>query len=150
MTELQAPVKPVNGFRPGHEPKPETPVVDFEELSWGDTKKIVEASTAMSGLVQPPAPDVTDVTPEEKEALLSTYAEQMEVYAHKMAEIFRALENVIAPVIISVPRTWMVKRAPENIDWMNGGLNWLKRSRFLELANFVAGQVEAENDDSKN
>ncbi len=104
----------------------EQPIIDFDELSWGDTKALVAAAVQFQTLGE------------------------TEIDATKAADIFTALESLIAPLIISIPRTWLVKRAPEQIDYCNGGLNWLKRGRFMELANYVTTNAQKADEEAKN
>ncbi len=107
----------------------EQPVIDLAELSWGDTKAMVAAAARLSMI---------------GDGTIS------EIDAQEIAHTLEALEALIAPIIISIPRSWLVKRAPEQVDYVNGGLNWLRRGKFMELANYVTANAQRADEEAKN
>ncbi len=85
----------------------EKPVFDLDELSWGDSKKIM---------------------------LLTDKLNKAGCDAAAQIPIFEELEPLIAGLTLSVPRSWLVKRAPD--PWrlsQPGALNYLKRDRLMDL-----------------
>lgn len=104
----------------------EQPVYDFGEMSWGDTKALISVkdefrSAGASGDVG------------------------------KVIEVFAKIERYIAPLIVSMPRSWLVKRAPELIDFCSpGGFDHLKTNRFLDVMSAVIDHASEAQNTSKN
>lgn len=99
----------------------EQPVIDFDEMSWGDSKQIMIIGEKM----QKPGMD--------SDAQIALFAD---------------LEKIIGPLITSIPRSWLVKRAPETLDYTQAGsLDMLRGGRFMELLNlFMANIVKVEDE----
>lgn len=91
----------------------EAPVLDFEEMSWGDSKQIMILGEKLKK---------------------STGDDTM--------ALFTELETFIAPYIVSIPRPWLVKRAPDPLDLKQPGiLEYLKRARFYDLLNLIMAEI---------
>lgn len=113
-----------NGFRPGHELKPEGPVINFEQMSQGETEEIARIALAIES---------------------ATIAND----AAKILELFVEMRAAIAPHIVSIPRSWFVDRAPETIDYLKD-LTWLSRPKFVELIQAVTAGEQEVRSDAKN
>ncbi len=100
----------------------EAPIFDFEDISWGESKQLSRLLLRLGGMITDGGDSADAITEIEK------------------------IEAAIAPYIVSVPRSWLVKRAPASIDWQTtGALNHLRRARFGDLLAAVAvavGQIE--------
>lgn len=94
------------------EPDPEKDAIfDFSEMSWGDVK---ESYNAQSELER------------------ANTAQDAEAIARVMARI----EALIASALVSIPRVWLVKKAPKTPDFSDPvTLNYLRESRFVDLFN---------------
>lgn len=99
----------------------EQPVIDFDEMSWGDSKQILIIGEKMR------KPDTDSAA---------------------LIDLFADLEKIIGPLITSIPRSWLVKRAPETPDYTQAGsLDLLRGERFMELLNlFTSNIVKVEDE----
>lgn len=102
----------------------DAPVFDFEDISWGESKQLSRLLLRLGTMMtESNGGDNADAINE-----------------------IEKIEAAIAPYIVSVPRAWLVKRAPAEIDWQQAGaLNHLRRARFGDLLAAVAvavGQIE--------
>ncbi len=78
------------------------PQFDFSDLSWGDDKLASEIS-------------------------IKTRKAQMENDVEGIREALFALEQYMAKVTVYVPREWLVKSAPADIDWSDpSSMNYLR------------------------
>lgn len=98
----------------------EAPVFDFDEMSWGDSKQIM------------------------------ILGEKLKAASGDTAmSLFADLEKAVSPYIVSVPRSWLVKRAPDPVDYSQpGALEWLRRSRFYELLGLITAEIVKAEDDA--
>jgi hypothetical protein len=99
----------------------EAPMFDFDNISWADEK---EKSLAMSALEN--AKKAGDV-----EALTTA---------------FGRLELYLSKCLVSVPREWLVKSAPEVINWSEqASFKYIKGMKFANLLQALnQAQVEAQ------
>jgi hypothetical protein len=75
------------------------PRFDFSELSWGDSMKLTEAQTIIAEMVALGGQQLT---------------------AADMRNMHTAFTNItvfLAKITVHVPRAWMVKDAPDNLDF---------------------------------
>lgn len=103
----------------------ETP--ELEDMSWGDSKKYDILAVKL-----------------QKATLAADEAEQEKYYAE--------MEALIGKCIISLPRSWLVRRAPDGLDFTKpGSLEYVKSKRVVEIIQIVKGIPDAKaDDDAKN
>lgn len=90
------------------------PTLDMENLSWGDSEKM---------------------------ALLSVKAQQAQQTGDHdaMAEMFLEMRQMLSRVVEDMPRDWLVKSAPDDLDWNDpASFQWLKSSRMARLQELMA------------
>ena len=84
----------------------ETPIFDMDNLSFGDVKR-------MYGI---------------QDRIVAAKGEA------ELNQAFGEAQALMAQVVISVPRSWVVKSAPENIDWSKPeSFDFLKALKFNAL-----------------
>lgn len=106
-------------------PDEEGPIL--KPLSWGATRKMAHAQMKYQA------------ASENKDLPLEERLEQMDKF---MDEI----QATIGSCVVSIPRSWLVDDAPEELDWKDPrSLDWLESSRFEELISLVSGQRAARN-----
>lgn len=102
----------------------EKPILNLDELSWGDTKMLIGAGSTLTNSK-------------------ASVAEQMAAMA--------CIEQLIGPLVVSIPRAWLVKRAPTEMDYMQAGaFDYLRKDKFLELVNVVMTTQGEVTENSKN
>lgn len=99
------------------------PVFNFDRFSWKDAKTITriqaEAARAAALLADPAAL-------KDEDAFEGALAAQDAVY--------EKLQAYISRVLVSVPRSWLVSDAPEDLDWSDpASLDWLRGQSFAKL-----------------
>lgn len=100
------------------------PILDLDELSWGDTKALISAGATLTNGK-------------------ASITEQMAAMS--------CIEQLIGPLVVSIPRAWLVKRAPEVMDYSKAGaFDYLRKDKFLELVNVVMTAQTEVSDNSKN
>ena len=105
------------------------PVIDFSELSWGDTKRIPALGDRFN-----------------QEQAKGTAAD-----ANVLNALLLELIGMIAPLVVSVPRAWLVRRAPDDLDFgQPDALNWLRKDRVMDLINAVATGAGQPADEAAN
>ena len=64
----------------------------------------------------------------------------------RMEALMDQIQGLLGSRIISLPRSWLVDDAPEDLDFSDPtALNWLNSEYFEQLVGFVAGQRAAKN-----
>jgi len=87
----------------------ENPVFDFDDISWADEK---EKSLALSALSKAQASGDVD----------------------GLALAFGRVEQYMTKCLVSVPRAWLVKSAPETINWgEQASFAYIKGAKFTDL-----------------
>lgn len=87
----------------------EKPVFDLSDLSWGDSKALTTAQMKVKG------------------AAAAGDFERLE-------QGFGDMQAFLARVVVSIPRDWLVKSAPEVVDWSKPeSYDFLKSKRMNEL-----------------
>lgn len=99
------------------QPQAEAPEFDLSELSWEDS-----AAIDLAGMRASKAIKAQDADEAEK--------------------AFAAIRQTLATCVVSMPRTWLVGRAPEAIDWSDpASFRWLRATHMqLLLAAFREAQ----------
>lgn len=131
----------------------ESPEFDFTRVSRQWHKELAKTLTAVTraqiALQRPPPPD--DATDAEYDAFLD-----------RQEQAWIAIENLsdqqaelIAQVLVSVPESWLLENAPDNIDWSNTeSLDWVQSFRYLELLAMIrehnVPRDEAKNSDGRS
>lgn len=101
----------------------EKPTFDFSEMSWAESKAI---SINQARIFR--AQQVND--------------------ADALAEGFAAMQAILARTVINVPRAWLIRSAPEQIDWRDPvAFDLVRADRMMHL---IRAMVEAQGEDSKN
>lgn len=112
----------------GHVPAPE---FDFSEVSYGWAKqysKVMARLAATGALIEEKAKN--DITPEERAALKAARLEALAGWD----ELIEERDSLLVMPLVSVPREWLVKSAPEDIDWSDvKSLDWLRGDRLEAL-----------------
>jgi hypothetical protein len=104
----------------------EQPVLDLENLSWGDSKRIPTMQIEINKAI---------LTQDQAEVL----------------RIMGELEVLLCRLIISIPNSWLVRGSPANLDWTKPeSLNNLKRDKFAELVLLVSRGNQEVADKAKN
>lgn len=102
---------------------PEKPVFDFSELSYGDMKQVTRWPYEMR-------------------------AAEAENDIAKVEAVIAKKDALYASTIVSVPREWLIKSAPETIEWSDpASLNYLRADKVDALE---AAMVEARTGAAKN
>jgi len=98
------------------------PEFDFSNLSWKESKDMDYARTK--------------IRKGEAEADVET-----------MQAGFEEMQAFLAKIVVSVPRSWLVSDAPEEIDWSDpDNFDWLRGSRMQDL---MKAYMEAMQDQQK-
>lgn len=109
----------------------EQPVFDFSEVSYGWSKeynRVVFKIESDGALIDSRGRE--GISPEEAEALRAAKLEAMAGWDDLISERDRLL---VMP-LVSVPRTWLVTSAPEEITWDGPeALLWLRGNRIGDL-----------------
>jgi hypothetical protein len=88
----------------------ELPTFDFSLLSWGESRQIDRV----------------------KKRLEATSKDDLD----EMDAAILAFQDHVCKVLIDVPRSWLVRTAPDVIDWAKGAsLDWLQKNKFQALVN---------------
>lgn len=89
----------------------EQPRFDFSNLTWGESKRLT---------------------------LLGQRAREGATAAD-METLFAEMQAMLAKVVLSVPRSWLVKDAPEQLDWTDpASFDWLRADRMQQLQEMLA------------
>lgn len=111
--------------------KPERPVFDFSRVSKQWNKEFglsaSKASRAQNTLGRP-YPANGDA------AAIEAYFAAQEAAFTVIEETGDIQANLLAQVLDSVPRSWLLESAPEEIDWHDPqSLNYIQSHRYMEL-----------------
>ena len=111
------------------------PIFDFTRFSWRDAKSISRLqarATRVSALL------------DSTETMLNRDAFDEAMAAQD--EVFDELQAYIARVLVSVPASWLVPDAPDDLEWSDpDSLDWLRGNAFSELR---AMMIEASRPES--
>ena len=113
----------------------DNPVFDFTRFSWRDAKAITR--------LQARAMQVSTLLGS-TETMLNRQAFDDALAAQD--EVFDELQKYIARVLVSVPVSWLVPGAPEDLEWSDpDSLDWLRGAAFAQLR---AKMIEASSPES--
>jgi hypothetical protein len=120
----------------------EKPVFDFSEVGYRwqrDYMKVTMTAARASTLIDNPARE--DITPTEKAALTLAKLNAVDEFEASIAR----RDELISQVIVSIPRHWLTKDAPGEIDWRDpDNLGYLR-----DIGQLLMALTEARQD-SKN
>jgi len=101
----------------------EQPVFNFERFSWKDAKNIsrIQAEARRASALLADTESIKD-----KDTFEAAWADQ--------EAVFDKLQAYICRVLVSVPRSWVVEDAPEDLNWSDPtSLDWLRSPSFSKL-----------------
>ncbi len=116
------------------EPKPAAPAVngvkpefDFSDLSWAESIELGKMKSIIADVVA-----------------LKDEKEQLRRYDTILARI----QDMLRRSVVSIPREWLIKRAPDAIDYSQPGevARWLRKDRVGELIQALQGGAGGEDD----
>lgn len=88
-----------------------------------------------------------EATPAQRATLQSAQLEAFD----RMPELIAQQERLLADVLVSVPREWLVPDAPQNLDWSNPeSLNWLQEIYYSDLLTALTNERSGVRENSKN
>lgn len=98
------------------------PEFDFSELSWGDSMDFSVVQAKVNGLTQNPLADPAEVK-----------------------KTFDQLNSFLALIVVHIPRAWLVKRAPDVLDFTQADtFRHLKQTRVQDLMQAMNESQSAE------
>ena len=110
------------------------PVFDFENVSRRWEKQWRQANVELSATAQ--MLESENVANDDKL-----------IAARSIDDIDAVREKLLAQVVVSIPREWLVKSAPKDIDWSDVTAfdDWLQVGRFKDLVEAVSTDRSAKN-----
>jgi hypothetical protein len=94
------------------------PVFDVPDLSWEDSKQLT---------------------------LIGARMQTGQLTIENMEQHFRDIETVLSKVVVSVPRSYLVRKAPDAIDWSTpSAFQWLKARKMMPLLQALGQAQTAE------
>jgi hypothetical protein len=100
----------------------EKPVFDYTHYSRGEQKAMTRLQLRLQRVLAQ-ANESGDLNDDQFDAKLD-----------ELDSMTEELESFVCRFLVSVPRSWLVPEAPENIDWQQpGAFNWLQAHRLPEL-----------------
>lgn len=110
-------------------PTDEQPVFDFDALSWGDSVRLGQFYYKLQAIIREANDDPAA--------------------AEKITDAMTEIHRLLAVVTVSVPRAWLIRGAPTQIDWADAA-NYPKyvQSRKAQ-ALIVAASTAMNADDEK-
>lgn len=88
-----------------------------------------------------------DATPAQRQVLKQAQMEAMEGIDGLIAR----QEEMLAEVLVDVPREWLVENAPAKLNWSDrASLNWLVDDHYNDLLMALAAARDKRRTDSKN
>lgn len=126
----------------------EQPVFDFDELSWGDSKDVTRLISKV-GAISAKAQALNAMNTDELSAAqLDKRQRDIEANDAALVDAMDGIQKFMAAVVISIPQSWLVRRAPDNPDWNDpASFDYLRSSRFMDL---VAAFQGAEANEKKD
>lgn len=107
----------------------ELPTFDFSELSWGDSLALTKVQTTILELTQ-----LQDKMTAED--------------AQRLGEAFVGITEHLAIITRTVPRHWLVSRAPEHLDFSDPlSFDWVKQKYIGKLMKAMTDAQVAEKNE---
>lgn len=125
----------------------ERPTFDFGRVSRQWNRKFartIQRATELSIDLQRPAPEKASADE------LNAHLDRMKAAMGQLESVATEQSELIAQVLVDVPRGWLLKDAPEEIDWsLADNLDWLRADCYQKLVAMVQSG-EAMQEASKN
>lgn len=125
----------------------EKPTFDFGRVSrqWNrQFARTIQDATGITIDLQRPPPE--KATPAE----MNAHLDRVNAAMNRLEDIANQQSELIAQVLVGVPRGWLLKDAPEEIDWSEAdNLDWLRADCYQKLVAMVQSG-EAMQEASKN
>lgn len=103
----------------------EKPVFDLSELSWKDSKALTAAQMKVKGA-----------------AADGDY--------ERLEQGFDDMQQFLARVVVSIPRSWLVKSAPDAVDWSDPASFDLLRAKRMNDVLTLLNEAQEPAEVSKN
>lgn len=119
------------------------PEFDFSEISrkWEKEFSRVNVKLGRSGLLSETKIS-KDATDEQKKDFLRM---QLEI-VDDLDNLVDTRDALVCEVLVSVPREWLVSRAPDGLDWKNPeSLDWLRVGKLEEIVHAIFEERSAKN-----
>ena len=112
----------------------DTPVFDFENISRKWEKEWRKANIELTATAQLIEAD-------------STGADDKIMAVRGIDDIDAIREKLLAQIVVSIPREWLIKDAPADIDWSDPTAfdEWLKMGKFNDLVVSVSAERSPKN-----
>lgn len=109
----------------------EKPTFDFGDVSYKWARKMTSISSKLmlTGFTIGAAAKET-ASEEDRSRLLQAQVQAME----NVDALIDERDDLIAQVLVDVPRAWLISTAPAKIDWKDrASLEWIRADRFNDL-----------------
>jgi hypothetical protein len=109
------------------------PVFDFENVSRKWEKQWRKVNVDLTATAQLIEAD-------------STGADDKIMAVRSIDDIDAIREKLLSQIVVSIPREWLVKDAPKDIDWSDvASFDWLKMGKFNDLVASVSAERSPKN-----
>jgi hypothetical protein len=118
---------------------------DFNQVTRGWRKRMGKAQRRATEINV----EIKDITQRAKELPENLDLERraLELW-RELDDVVMEQESLICEVLVRVPRDWLARNAPKDLDWSNpDSLDWVQESRYVEILGAALNRVE---DEAKN